>query len=90
MMIGFDEEIKSGIDGEWIANCVYVGDNIVVIADNETNEQFWLMDKVVHNVEESFENQWGNSYVEGDTNTRGYMQGVVLTFTTTKVSMYAK
>jgi hypothetical protein len=35
---------------------------------------------VVHNVEESFEDQWGNSYVEWDTSTRGYRQVIVLTF----------
>ncbi len=74
MMIDLDEEIKNIIGGEWIANGIYVGDNFVVIANSETNEQFWLllMDKVLHNVEDSFGNQWGNSYVEGDIILRGY------------------
>lgn len=67
MMIDLDEEIDNSTSGEWIAYGVYVGDNVAVIIDSETNEQFWLLlvDKVVHNVEESFKDQWGNSYVEG-------------------------
>ncbi len=56
MMIDLDEEIDNSTSGEWIAYGVYVGDNVAVIIDSETNEQFWLLlvDKVVHNVEESF------------------------------------
>lgn len=74
MMIDHDEEIENNTSGEWIIYGVYVGENIAIIIDSETNEQFWLLlvDKVVHSVEESFEDQWGNSYVEGDIVLRGY------------------
>jgi hypothetical protein len=57
IMFDLNEEVECGIGGEWIANVVCVGDNVVVIANNETNEQFWLLlvDKTIHVVHESFE-----------------------------------
>ncbi len=56
-MFDLNEEVECGTGGEWIANVVCVGDNVVVIANNETNEQFWLLlvDKTIHVVHESFE-----------------------------------
>jgi len=44
-----------------------------VITNNKTNEQFWLLlvDKTIH-VHESFEDEWGNSYVKKDVVLRGY------------------
>jgi len=33
-------EINNGMGGEWIANAIYVGDNIVLVANNENVEQF--------------------------------------------------
>jgi hypothetical protein len=38
MMFDLDEEIKSGTRGEWIANAVCIGDNVVIIVESETNE----------------------------------------------------
>jgi hypothetical protein len=32
------EEIKSGIDGEWISNDVCVGDNVAVIVGSDNDE----------------------------------------------------
>ncbi len=63
IMFDLDEEMECGIGGEWIANLICVGDNVAMIADNETNEQFWLLlvDKTIHVVHESFEDGWGNS-----------------------------
>jgi len=57
MMIDFDEEIESDTSGEWIVDGVYVGNNVFIITDNETNEEFWLllMDKIIDIVEESFD-----------------------------------
>jgi hypothetical protein len=74
MMINPNEEIENGIGGEWIVDVVCVGDNVVVVADSEKGEQFWLLlvDKLVHVVLESFTDAWGNSYVEGDVVLRGF------------------
>ncbi len=74
MMFDLNEEIESGINGEWITNVVCVGDNVAVIAKSKTDEQFQLLlvDKMVHIVHESFKDEWGNSYVEGDVILRGY------------------
>ncbi len=82
MMIDFDEDIESDTSGEWIVDGVYVGNNVSIITHNETNEQFWLllMDKIIDIVEESFDDQWGNTYVGGDIGTRSYMHVVILTF----------
>lgn len=51
-----------------------IGDNVVVITNNKTNEQFWLLlvYKIAHVVHESFEDEWGNSYVKGGVVLRGY------------------
>jgi hypothetical protein len=50
-----------GIGGEWTAYAICVGDNVAFIADNEIDEQFWLLlvDKTVHTMQESFEDEWG-------------------------------
>ncbi len=74
MMFDLDEEIESGTHGEWIVDAVCIGDNVVIIAESETNEQFWLflVDKIVQIVHESFEDEQGNSYVEGDVVLKGY------------------
>jgi hypothetical protein len=68
-----NEKVECGIGGEWIVNVVCVGDNVAVITNNKTNEQFWLLlvDKTIH-VHESFEDEWGNSYVKKDVVLRGY------------------
>jgi hypothetical protein len=39
-MFDLNEEIESGINGEWITNVVCVGDNVAVIAKSKTDEQF--------------------------------------------------
>lgn len=74
MMFNLDEKIKSGIGGELITNAVCVGDNVAIIAKSETNEQFWLLlvDRTIHIVHESFEDEWDNFHVEGDVVLRGY------------------
>jgi hypothetical protein len=38
MMFDLDEEIESGTRGEWIADAVCIGDNVVIIAESETDE----------------------------------------------------
>ncbi len=38
MMFDLDEEIESGTHGEWIVDAVCIGDNVVIIAESETNE----------------------------------------------------
>jgi hypothetical protein len=40
MMFDPDEEIKNGTSGEWIANAICVGDNVAIINESETDEQF--------------------------------------------------
>jgi hypothetical protein len=40
MMYDSAVEIKVGLGGEWIAKVVNVGDNVVVCANNSTNESF--------------------------------------------------
>ncbi len=67
MMFDLDEEIESGTSVEWITNAVCVGDNVDVITKSGTNEQLWLLlvDNMVHIIQESFEDEWGNIYVEG-------------------------
>jgi len=54
-----NEKVESGIGGEWIANAICIGNNVVVITNNNTNEQFWLLlvDKTAHVVHESFEDR---------------------------------
>ncbi len=61
-MFDLDEEIERGIGGEWIANVVCVEDNVVVIIESGTYEQFSLLlvDKMVHVVQKSFEVEWGS------------------------------
>jgi hypothetical protein len=72
-MFDLGEEVECGIGGEWITNAVCVRDNVAVITNIKTNEQFWLLlvDKMVHVVHESFEDRWGNSYVKGDVVLKG-------------------
>jgi hypothetical protein len=50
MMFDLNEEIDSGIGGEWIANVIWVGDNVDVIVESGIDEQLWLLlvDKMVH------------------------------------------
>jgi hypothetical protein len=38
MMFDPNEEIESGTSGEWIADAICVGDNVVVINESGTNE----------------------------------------------------
>jgi hypothetical protein len=38
MMIDPNEEIENGTSGEWIVDAICVGDNIVVVVDNEKGE----------------------------------------------------
>jgi hypothetical protein len=40
MMINPNEEIKNGMSHELIVDAVCVGDNIVLVVDNENGEQF--------------------------------------------------
>ncbi len=72
-MLDLDEEIESGTNGEWIYD-VCVGDNVVVIVNNDNDEQLWLLlvDKIVHIIQASFEDGWGNPYVKGNVVLRGY------------------
>jgi hypothetical protein len=55
MMYDSKEEIEARLVGEWIADVVQIGDN-VVLTNNGTNETFWIMlvDKGVHTVQTSF------------------------------------
>jgi hypothetical protein len=40
MMYDSEKEVEARLGGEWIANVVHIGDNVVVHANNGTNETF--------------------------------------------------
>jgi hypothetical protein len=71
MMYGNDEKIEVGIGGEWIANNLHVGDNVMV--PTLTDEPFWLMlvDKGARTILESFEDGDKNEWIV-DVVVRGY------------------
>jgi hypothetical protein len=42
-MLDLDEEIKRSTTSEWIYDVVWVHDNVAIIANNDNDEQFWLL-----------------------------------------------
>jgi hypothetical protein len=62
-----NNKIEAGTGGEWIANALYIGDNVVVRAQSE-DEAFWilLVTKLPHIVVHAFTDPDGNMYVPGD------------------------
>jgi hypothetical protein len=68
-----DEEVEAGMGGEWIADALCVGDNVVVRAQAE-DESFWLMlvVKAAYTVLEAFTDSDGNTYVLGDVVISGF------------------
>ncbi len=43
-MYDYKEEFEAKLGGEWIAEVVQVGDNVVIRVDNFTNESFFAYD----------------------------------------------
>jgi hypothetical protein len=74
MMFDPNEEIEIVMGGKWIIDVVCIEENVVFICDNDMDERFWLLlvDKTIYIMQESFEDRWGNSYVEGNVVLRGY------------------
>ncbi len=74
MMFDPNEEIEIVMGGKWIIDVVCIEENVVFICDNDMDERFWLLlvDKTIYIMQESFEDMWGNSYVEGNVVLRGY------------------
>lgn len=69
-----DEEVQAGSGGESIAEAVSIGNNVAVRAHSVDDESFWIMlvDKGVHEVENSFTDPSGSEYVPGDQVIRGF------------------
>jgi hypothetical protein len=74
MMFDPNEEIEIVMGGKWIIDVVCIEENVVFICDNDMDERFWLLlvDKTIYIMQESFEDRWGNSYVEGNVVLKGY------------------
>jgi len=69
-----DEDVEAGLGGEWIAEDVSIGNNIVVKTNSVDDETFWIMlvDKGIHEVDCEFTDPSDSSYVLGDQVLRGY------------------
>jgi hypothetical protein len=68
-----DEEVQAGTDGEWIADGLSVGDNVVVRSLLH-EEPYWLMlvYTTTHTLEEGFTDPEGKEYGPGDVIFSGF------------------
>ena len=62
-----DDEVEAGSGSEWIADGLYIGNNVAIRAPSN-NEPFSLMmvQQATHTLLETFTNADGNVYVPGD------------------------
>jgi hypothetical protein len=68
-----EEDVEASSNGEWIADALCIGDNIVVHAP-DGGEPYWLMMVVIptHTMLETFTDPDGNTYLPGDVVFNGY------------------
>jgi hypothetical protein len=72
-MYNNDEDVEAGLDSDWIADGLRMGDNVAVRSPLP-EEPYWLMlvHTATHEVQEGFTDPEGNEYGPGDVIFSGF------------------